>query len=113
VDCASSNSKPEVRFSTGKLSVRFAEDRPFCFQIKHLMKTSFQTGPIHPALFQIAARIEAPMLPRVSKSAPLVDQKVWKTCGIDAEKSHLAETTKSIAQRRAHFPENAGKQTGV
>jgi hypothetical protein len=113
VDHVPTKSKPGVRFLTGKLSVRFADDQPLYFQIKHLMKTSLQTNSIHPALFQIAARIGAPRPLRVSKSSLPVDYKIWTTFGIDSKKSNPAEITKNFAQRRVHFHKNAGIQTGV
>ncbi|MEI9864378.1 MAG: hypothetical protein WDN00_07435 [Limisphaerales bacterium] len=38
----------------------FADESPIYFEIKQLMKTPLPNNFIHPALFQIAARIDLP-----------------------------------------------------
>jgi hypothetical protein len=68
------------------------------------MKTSLQITSMHPALFQIAARIEALILPRVSKSALSVDQKIGTAFEISAEKSPPAKKTKNVAKRHPSLP---------
>jgi hypothetical protein len=105
VDCISSNSRPEARFPTGEIRAWFADDQPFCVQIKRPMKTSLQTTSMHPALFQIAARIEAPILPWVSKSALSVDQKICTDFRIRADKSSPAKKMKYVAERHPSLPQ--------
>ena len=56
-----SSGKPGASSTTINISVRFVADEPIYFQIKHLMKTSFQENHIHPALFRIAAIFENPI----------------------------------------------------
>jgi hypothetical protein len=105
VDCIPSNTRPEARIPTGKIRAWFADDQPFCVQIKHPMKTSLQTIAMHPALFQIAARIEAPITPRVSKSASSLDPKICITLGIRADKSSPTKKMKNATERHRSLPQ--------
>jgi hypothetical protein len=110
MNCAPSKSRPTVDSCTNKISVWFADDQPLCFQIKHLMKTSAQASPIYPALFQIAARIEVPRLPKVSKPPPATEQTVPVTSGPDIQQDSSAEMAKNETQRRVYLQKIAGMQ---
>ena len=43
-----------------KIKISFADEAPLYFEIKHSMRTPTPVNIIHPALFQIAARIDLP-----------------------------------------------------
>jgi hypothetical protein len=58
-----SSGKPGASHPTTNISVRFVADEPLNLQINHVMKTSLQENPIHPALFRIAAIIGNPATP--------------------------------------------------
>jgi hypothetical protein len=77
------NTQPAVDCAHSKASIKvcFAPDPPIYLQIKPRVKTSPQNNSIHPALFQITARIEVPSLPCILKTAP--DSVISKP---DAEK---------------------------
>jgi Glycogen recognition site of AMP-activated protein kinase len=66
------NGRPDVSNRSYPISVRFAPLSPTIIQIKHQMKTSTVIKPDfnHSTLFQVAARMEIPPLPRISKPAP-------------------------------------------
>ena len=68
------NGRPDVSNRSYPISVRFAPLSPTIVQIKHLMKTSNGIKPDfnHSTLFQVAARMEIPPLPRISKPEPSI-----------------------------------------
>ncbi len=104
-----SKRKPGVHFLIGELSVRFVDNQPFILHIKNLTKTPLPTNPIHPALFQIAARIETPASPRFTRSMPSVIQKVGAISEIYAKKSDSAERRK-MARNAGLTPQKKIKQ---
>ena len=73
MNLAHSSGKLGASYPTTNISVRFVAAEPFNLQINHIMKTSMQENPIHPALFRIAAIIGNPITPinEISTSAKL------------------------------------------
>lgn len=71
-----SSGKPGASCPTTNISVRFVAAEPLNLQINHVMKTSLQENPIHPALFRIAAIIGNPITPinGISTSARLKNE---------------------------------------
>jgi hypothetical protein len=110
MDFTPSKSRPAVYSITDKISVWFADEQALCFQIKHVMKTSVQPSSIHPALFQIAARIEVPRLPKVSKPTRGNPQTIHAISGSDVQQTSSAEMAKNETQRRVYLQKIAGMQ---
>jgi hypothetical protein len=89
-----SNGEKGVSPSTSRINVSFARDRLFYLPIQHVMKTSFQVYPAHPALFKIAARIENSTAPWVFESHPDVIEAAFANLRLAAVKSKIAKNKK-------------------
>lgn len=74
---AHSAGKWGARISMASIEVLFVITPPLQLQIKNAMKTLAPPPgkPVLPSLFQIAARIEIPALPRVFRTSPIVGGK--------------------------------------
>jgi hypothetical protein len=98
--------RTEIDHACRKISIRFADEQPLYFQIKHSMKTPLQNIPLHPALFQIAARLETHTCLPISKSLPAELKKVCSLPGLDSEKPNLFERSKNIFRRAVYSSKN-------
>jgi hypothetical protein len=79
------------------IDVLFVAASPFQLQIKHTMKTlaTIQDKPAMPSLFQIAARIEIPALPRV-----------FRFSLIPGKNPSQADANKAVGQRGFYSTNN-------
>jgi hypothetical protein len=95
-----SSGKPGASYPTTNISVRFVADEPLNLQINHVMKTSLQENPIHPALFRIAAIFGNPNTPinEISTSAKLKKE-------FDAFRREIAKSKAvNIAKSQPNMP---------
>ena len=87
------NGHPGISPLTSKINIWFGPVQPLHFQIKHVMKTSLQNYPFHPALFRIAPLIENPSDHRVFESAPSVTEAAFANLGLETAKLKAAKNT--------------------
>jgi hypothetical protein len=99
---AAAKAQAEVDQPLFKINVRFADEEPLHFQIKHSMKTHLQNIPLHPALFQIAARLETHTFLPISKSLPAEFDKACSLPGLDYEKPNFFERSKNVLKRAVY-----------
>jgi hypothetical protein len=105
---AAAQDKTEVDQPLLIINVRFADEEPLHFQIKHSMKTHLQNIPLHPALFQIAARLETHTFLPISKSLPVEFQKVCSLPGLDSEKPNFFERSRKVLKRAVYSSKITG-----
>jgi hypothetical protein len=101
MNLAHSRCKSGASRSTTNISVRFVLNEPLDLKINHVMKTSLQENPIHPALFRIAAMIGNPVTPVNGTSASSDLKKEFEAFRREIAKS---KTTTDTLKSQTEIP---------